>query len=93
MTHRPSCSIVGLVIACHNKIRDELFYLSRRAFTSASVRAESLIHQCRTRSEQEIRQVSEKDKETREDVIIQGLWGLQVNAIIDVKLGDTDVDT
>ena len=48
VTHALSCIIGGLVIARHNKIRDELLYLSRRDFTSASVRAEPLIHQGRT---------------------------------------------
>ena len=36
------CIIGGLVIARHNKIRDKLFYISRRAFTSAYVRAKPL---------------------------------------------------
>ena len=77
----------------HNKIRDEILYLYQRAFTSASVRAKLLIHQVRTRSEQEMRQGSDKDNETGVDVMIQGLWYLQVDTIIDVKLGDSDTDT
>ena len=90
MTHALSCSIGGLVIAHHYKIRDELLYLSRRSFTSAYVLAEPLIHQGCTRSEQEIRQGSDEDKETRGDVMIQGLWYFQVDVIIDIKLGDVD---
>ena len=43
--HALSCSTGVLVIARHNEIRDKLLYLSRRAFTSASVRSEPLIHQ------------------------------------------------
>ena len=70
VTHVPSCSIGNLVIACHNEIHDELLYLSRRAFTSASVRAKTLIHQGRTISEQEMRQGSDKDKERRGDVVV-----------------------
>ena len=93
VTHALSCSIGGLVIARHNEIRDELLYLSRRAFTSASVRAEPLIHQGRTRSKLEIRQGSDKHKDTREDVMIRGLWDRQVDAIIVVKLVDADADT
>ena len=65
-----SCCIGGLVIARHNKIRDELLYLSRRAFTSAYVHAKHLIHQVRTRSDQEIRQGSDKDKETQGGVVV-----------------------
>ena len=73
VTHELSYSIGGLVITCHNKIRNKLLYLSRRAFTSASVRAEPLTNQGRTRSKKEIRQGSGKDKKTQEDVMVQGL--------------------
>ena len=91
--HTPGYIIGGLVIARHNKIRDKLFYLSRRAFTSAYVRAELLIHQVHTRSELEILQGSDKHEFTRGGVMIQGLWDCQVDAIIDVKIGDADADT
>ena len=64
VTHTLSCSIGGLIIACHNKIRDKLLYLSRRAFTSAYVRNKPLIRQGHTRSDQEIRQGSDKHKDT-----------------------------
>ena len=93
MTDALSCSIGGLVITRHNEIRDKIRHLSRRAFTSASVRAEPLIHQGRTRSELEIRQGTDKHKDTRGEMMIQGLWDFQVDAIIDVKLGVSDADT
>ena len=92
VTHALSCSIYGLVIACHNRIRYELLYLSRRDFTLSYVRAKALIHQGRTRSKLEIRQGIDKHKDTRGDVIMRGLWNRQVDAIIDVKLGDADAD-
>ena len=93
VTQTLSFSIGGLVIACHNKIHDKLLYLSQRAFTSAYVRAEPLIHQGRTRSEKEICQGSYKDKETQVYVIIRDLLDCRVDTIIDVNLGDTDADT
>ena len=93
VTHTISCSIDGLFIACHNKIRGKLLYLSRHFFNSAYARSKLLIHQGHTRSEQEMCQGSDKDKETRWDVIVQFLWDIQVNTIIDVKLGDADADT
>ena len=68
--HALSCSTGSLVIARHKKIRDKLLYLSQRAFTSASVRDKPLIHQSRTRPEQEIRQVGDNDKETRGGVMV-----------------------
>ena len=92
-THALSCSIDCLVITRHNEIHDKLFYLSWRVFTSAYVRAEPLIRQGRTRSDIEIRQGSYKHKDMRGDLMIQSLWGRQVYAIIDVKLGDADAVT
>ena len=62
MTHTLSCGTVGLVIARHNKICDEILYLAQLALTPASVLSEPLVHQYRTRSEKEIRQGSEEEK-------------------------------
>ena len=93
VAHSLSCSIGGLVIACHNKICDKLLYIPWPAFTSAYVRAEPPIHQGHTRSDQEMRQGSDKDKETQGGIMIWGLWDCQVKAIIDIKLGDSDGDT
>ena len=74
------------------EIHDELLYLSQRAFTSSPVHAKPLIHPGRTRSKQELRQGSDKHKDTRGDLMIRGLWDCQVDAIIDVKLGGADVE-
>ena len=93
MTHTLSCSKGGLVIARHNKVCDELLYLSGRALTSESVCAEPLTHQVRTISERNIRQGSEKYKETRGYLTIQGLWYQQDDTIIDVRLGNADADS
>ena len=93
MTHTLSCCICGLVIARHNKIRDKLLYISQRSFTSEFVRYEPLIHQGHTRSELEIRQGNENHKDTIGDVIVRGFWDHQVDAIIDVKLGDANAYT
>ena len=78
---------------CHNKIRDKLLYLSQCAFISAYVLAEPLIHEGRTRSEQEILQGSDKYKEEHGYVMVWSLWDRQVNAIIYVKLGVADEDS
>ena len=92
MTNTLRFSTGGLVIARHNEICEKLLYLSRRDFTPASIRAEPLIHQGRTRSEKEIRQVSDKDRETWGGVMVQGLWDCQFDTIINVKIGDSDED-
>ena len=93
MTHILSCRTGGLFIARHNEIRDKLLYLSLRDFTSTSLCAKPLINKGHTGSEQEIRQGSDKYKETWGDVMVRGLWDYQVGAIIDVKLGDFDSDS
>ena len=74
VTHTLSCSIGGLIITRHNKIREKLLFLSRSVFTSAYVRTKPLIRQGHTRSDQEIRQGSYKHKDTQGGVNIQGLW-------------------
>ena len=57
------------------------------------VRSKPLIHQGRIISKQDIRQGSENNRDTRGDVMIQGLWDRQFDAIIDVKLGDANAGT
>ena len=92
MTRALSCIIGCLAITHHNEIGDKLFYLYWRSVTSASVRSEPLTNQGRTSSEKFIRQGSDKNKETQGYVMIRGLWDSQVDATIDVKLGDADAD-
>ena len=57
------------------------------------MRAKPLIHHVRTRYDKEILQERDKDKEKRGDVMIRGLWDRQTEAIIDVKIDDTDADS
>ena len=87
-----SCNTGGLVIARH-KNPWQLLYISWHTFTPASVRTKPLIHQVRTIWEKEIRQGSDKYKETRGCVMIQGLWDRKVKAIIDVKIGNANADS
>ena len=63
VTHAFSCSIGGLVVACHKKISNEQHYLSQRAFTSAYIRAKPLIHHSRTRSNLDILKGSYKHQD------------------------------
>ena len=82
-----------LFIESHNKVREKLLHLARQALSSAWVRADPLTHKGRTRSDRDIRQGSDKDKETRGDVMIQGLWYQQAEAIISVKTGSAGADS
>ena len=93
VTHTLICSTGGLVIARHNEIHDKILYLYQHIFISSYVRAETLVRQGRTISEQNISQGSDKEKETQGGVMVQGLWYCQVDSIIDVKLGDADADS
>ena len=92
MTHSLIFRKGGLVIAHKNEVRGKLLYTSRQDFTQSSVCAKPLIHKGRTISERDIRQGNDKDKETRGDVMIRGLWYQKSDTIIDVKLGDADAD-
>ena len=83
--HAFSCSKGILIITCHNKVRNELLYLSQLAFNSASVHSKHLIHQGRTRPEMEIFQGIYNYKETRVDIMIRDLWDIQVENMINVK--------
>ena len=91
--HALSCSKVGLIIARYNKVHEKLLYPARQDFVSELVRTEPLIHQVPTRPERGVHQVSDKDKESRGDLMIQGLWYRQADTIIDVKLGNSDADS
>ena len=62
MWERHSHMLAPLTNIMSSKVKYEILYLSRRTFTSAYVRSEPLIHEGRTRYEQEIRQGSDKDK-------------------------------
>ena len=78
----------GLVITRLNKVSEEILYLARKDFTSHCVRVKPLIHQGRIISEEGVRQGRVR-LDTRGDIIIQGLWEIQTDAIIDVRFGDS----
>ena len=61
-------------------------------FPSEALCGKPLVHQGRSRSERDICQGS-YILETRDDVLIQGLWNRQTDTIIDVKLNNAVTDT
>ena len=89
MRHTLICSKGGLIITHHNEVRDEILYLARQAFTSASVCAKPLVNKGHTILERGAYQGSDKGKDTREDVLIRVLWYQQAYSIIDFKLDIT----
>ena len=82
----------GLVIIFHNKIRDKIIHLTRKAFSPNYVCGESLIHLVRSRSEEQVRHGG-RFPETMGDVSTQGLWESQTEVIIDIWFGDSDAYT
>ena len=53
--HRIICSHRKLIIVHHNEVHDELLYLAQQDFPSNCVCCKPLIHQGRSRSEEEVR--------------------------------------
>ena len=90
--HALSYSNVGLIIARHNDIFDDIFHLARQAFPTNCVRGKPLIYEGNIRSDEEVCQGARR-LETSGDILIQGLWKIYTDAIIGVRFGDLDADT
>ena len=78
-----------LVIARHNKIRDEIMQPANQAFSPYCVLSKTLIHLGRSISEEEVRHIG-RIPETWGDVSTRGLWESQTEAIIAIRLGYSD---
>ena len=83
------CPNGGLVITRQNKIHDNIIHLAKQAFSPNCEHGKTLIHQGRSRSEEEVRHIGSVPK-TRGDVSIWGLLESMMEAIIDVRFGDDD---
>jgi hypothetical protein len=97
--HALECKKGGLVIICHNEIRDELVDLASKAFSPSAVRDEPKIHLCRAkkrespkgRQDQPVKCLFCNDRnEDRGDVLIRGLWSKGTDCILDVRMTDLD---
>jgi hypothetical protein len=95
--HALECKKGGLVISCHNEIRDEPVDLASKALTPSAVRDEPRIHtscpaELLTTTDQNlvIRNLHKRQGEERGDVVIRGLWQQGPDAIIDVRITDLD---
>ena len=78
-----------LVITRHNKIHDIIIHLTKQNFYHNDVCGETLIHQGRSRSEEEVRHIGSVP-ETRGGVSIRGISEIMMEEIIDVRFGDDD---
>ena len=88
LAHSQSCKNGGNIIARHDKIISEIISLGTMALRASAVRAEPLIHPgSSTPPSQDPAQV---ETNNRGDVLIRGLWVNGQDAIIDVRVTDTD---
>ena len=90
--HGLSCSNGGLVTIRHNKVCDNILYLTRQALPSHCVHGKNFIHQGHSILEEEVCH-GRGVLETIWDVLIWGLWGIQTDAIIDIRFQDSGADT
>ena len=90
--HVITLRIGELVIACHHEVRDNVIYLSRRDFPHNCICGEPLIHQVCSRTEEEVNN-RRGGLHTIGDVLVRGLWGIQNESIIGVRVRDSESDT
>ena len=84
MRHALRCPNGGLIIAHHNKIRDEIIHPAKTYFYPNRVCYEPLIHSGCSISEEEVNNQGISHR-TRGDVSTRGLWEIQTEAIIYVR--------
>jgi hypothetical protein len=97
VAHGLSCKKGGLVILRHNEIRDELGALCSQALTNSAIRDEPYIYPSRPTAEPNANTPSPNDKQVRDDdrgdLLVRGFWTRGTDAIVDVRVTDTDVNT
>ena len=88
IAHAHSCKNGGNIIARHDEIVAELVSLSTMAFKPNAVRAEPQIHTGSSTAKSD----SDSTVETsdRGDVLVRGLWSTGQDAILDIRVTDTD---
>ena len=89
ITHAHSCKNGGNIIACHNEIVSELVSLSTMAFKPSAVQAEPKIQtgcSITTNSDSD----STVETSDRGDVLVPGRWPNGQDAILNIRVTDTD---
>jgi hypothetical protein len=91
------CKVGGLVILQHNEINEELCDLASKALAPSAVRVEPMIHSRCTAEETKakepkspVQRLSRSSNKERGDLLIQGFWAHGMDAIVDVRMADTD---
>ena len=88
IAHAHSCKNSGIIIACYDNIVAELVFVSTMAFKPNAVWAEPQIHTDSSTAKAD----SDSTVETSDcgDVFVQGLWSTGQDAILDIRVTDTD---
>ena len=87
INHAHSCKNGGNIIARHDEISSELISLCTMAFRPSAVRAEPQIHAGSSTTPTPDTNV---DTSERGDVLCRGLWSNGQDAILDIRVTDTD---
>jgi hypothetical protein len=99
LQHALECKCGGLVIFCHNEIKEELVHMSAKAFTPSAVRKEPLIRHGRVAEREKtftsMQTTKESDddgngKDKHGDILIRGFWARGTDCNLDVRVTDTD---
>jgi hypothetical protein len=94
--HALECKTGGLVIMRHNEITEELCDLASKALTPSAIRLEPMINNggnaasVKTPDPKAPVQRLHTFDEERGDLLIRGFWARGTDAIIDVRVTDTD---
>lgn len=101
ISHGLECKEGGLVLLCHNEIRDELAALDSQALVPSAVGDEPLIQPSRgmesapsTQDKAPIHRISKTQlADEHGDLLIRGLWSTGSDSIIDVRVTNVDCRT
>jgi hypothetical protein len=88
--HAHQCKKGGLVIRRHDEINYELANLMRLAFKKSTVRAEPRIFNGSPATDSETSSPTVDASGERGDLLVRGFWENGMDAIIDVRVVDTD---
>jgi hypothetical protein len=96
--HALECKVGGLIILRHNEINQELCDLASKALAPSAVRVEPMIHSRRTEAEETkakepklpVQRLSPSSDKEPGDLLIRGFWAHGTDAIVDVRMTDTD---
>jgi hypothetical protein len=95
--HALECKVGGLVTLRHNEINEELCDLASKALAPSAVRVEPMIQNRRAAEEAKakdtkppVQRLTRSSDEDRGDLLIRGFWARGTDAIVDVRVTDTD---